>query len=389
MHQINFKQRNALTKSKRLVVKIGSRILVERTGKPDLQRIKALVEEIAKLRQSNKEIVIVSSGAIAAGMEKLGIEMRPQNLPQLQMAAAVGQVRLMSYYDRFFTAEGCKVGQVLVTHDDLKNRTRHLNARNTILELLREKIIPIINENDVVSVDEIKFGDNDILAALVTVLIEAEALLLLTTTDGLHNDYGMPNSQRIAFLSAINRDILGIEKGKGSNLALGGMKSKLQSAAVANHIGARVVIADGRKKGIISKVLQGEDTGTLIMNYPNSNHQKINGRKRWIAFFHRTHGTIFIDKGAEEAIEVRGNSLLPIGIKKIEGEFDKGTLVNIKSEEGLLIAKGLVSYSSQRLEKIKGCHSAEIGKILGFNDYDEVIHRDNMVIFQNKDKEVA
>jgi glutamate 5-kinase len=303
------------------------------------------------------------------------------------MAAAVGQVRLMSIYDKYFSREGCRIGQVLLTHDDLKNRTRHLNARNTMLELIRQNIIPVVNENDVVSVDEIKFGDNDMLASLVTILIEAEVLILLTTADGLHTSYGTENARRVAYLKSVTSDTLRLAGRKTSKLSLGGMESKLKSAEAATHVGARVVIADGRKKQILTRVLRGDDTGTLIGGSIQEKRSSMKGRKRWIAFFHKTDGTLFIDEGAQKAIEQKGHSLLPIGIKKIEGHFSKGALVNVKSLKGKLIARGLVDYSSERLAKIKGHKTSEINGILGYKDYEEVIHRDNMVVILNKDGE--
>lgn len=253
-----------------------------------------------------------------------------------------------------------------------------------MLELLRQDIVPVVNENDVVSIDEIKFGDNDILAYLVSILIEAEALLLLTTVDGLQSDYGKESAQRLAYLKSITSNDLKLARGKISTLSLGGMESKLQSAQAASHVGVRVVIADGRKNHIIKNVISGMDTGTLISGSRQEKRSKMKGRKRWIAFFHNTHGTLIIDEGARKAIEKSGHSLLPIGIKKIEGHFGKGTLVNVKSLQGDLIARGLVDYSSERLEKIKGHKTSEIEDILGYKDYEEAIHRDNMVVISDK-----
>ncbi len=383
----NIDQRKALSAANRIVIKLGSRILVDKGGRPNLTRLRLLVKELAQLQRSNKEIVLVSSGAIAIGIDSLGMKSKPNALPQLQMAAAVGQVRLMHIYEELFSKEGVRIGQVLLTHDDLKNRTRHLNARNTMLELLREKIIPVVNENDVVSVDEIKFGDNDMLASLVTILIEAEVLLLLTTTDGLQAGYGTAEAKRIPYLRSVTSNDMSLARGKVSALSLGGMESKLKSAQAASHVGARVVIADGREKQILTKVMNGIDSGTLIGGSTLEKRSKMKGRKRWIAFFHKTHGTLYIDEGARKAIEDNGHSLLPIGVKKIEGQFSKGTLVNVKTMKGNLIARGLVDYSSTRLDKIMGHRSSEIEKILGYKDYEEVIHRDNMVVVKEKDGE--
>ena len=380
----NVEQRKALSQANRIVIKFGSRVLVDRTWKPDIRRIQTFVKDIAWLFRANKEIIVVSSGAIAVGVDTLGMKTKPTALPQLQMAAAVGQVRLMGIYEEMFSKEGIQIGQVLLTHDDLKNRTRHLNARNTMLELLRQDIVPVVNENDVVSVDEIKFGDNDILASLVSILIEAEALLLLTTVDGLQSDYGTESARRLAYLKSITSNDLKLAKGKISALSLGGMESKLQSAQAASDVGVRVVIADGRRNHIIKNIINGTDTGTLISGSKQEKRSKMKGRKRWIAFFHKTHGTLIINEGARKAIEESSHSLLPIGIKKIEGHFSKGTLVNVKSLQGDLIARGLVDYSSERLEKIKGHKTSEIEDILGYKDYDEVIHRDNMVVVSDR-----
>jgi len=383
----NLDQRKALSAANRFVIKFGSRILVDDKGQPNLPRMRSLIKEVAQLHKADKEVVLVTSGAIAVGIDSLGMKSKPNALPQLQMAAAVGQVRLMQLYEDLFSKEGVRIGQVLLTHDDLKNRTRHLNARNTMLELLREKIIPVVNENDVVSVDEIKFGDNDMLASLVTILIEAEVLFLLTTTDGLQAGYGTTEAKRIPYLRTIGSDDMSLARSKVSALSLGGMKSKLQSAQAAAHVGARVIIADGKKNQILTKVLNGQDLGTLIGGSSREKRSKIKGRKRWIAFFHKTHGTLYIDEGARKAIENNGHSLLPIGIKKIEGKFSKGTLVSVKSLKGDLIARGLVDYSSTRISKIMGHRSSEIEKILGYKDYEEVIHRDNMVVVKEKNGE--
>ena len=376
-------ERKKLTKARRIIVKVGSRVLVTKTGKPDLRRIGNIVRQVAELRRTGREVILLSSGAIAAGVEALGLQKRPNNLPELQMAAAVGQVRLMTVYDKLFSKHGCRIGQVLLTHDDLKNRTRHLNARNTMFCLLEQKIIPVINENDVVSVDEIKFGDNDFLAALVTILIEADALILLTTTDGVRRPHGS-RSRRLPFLPSVTKETLALAYGKGSEFSLGGMASKLQSAQTAADVGVRVVIAEGRKSNVIPKIMKGEDIGTLIGTSSRNGFSRINRRKRWIAFFHKTHGALIVDEGAKAALEENNYSLLPIGIRAVEGRFSKGSLVNIKSLDGKLVAKGLVDFSSAEIEKIKGHRTDEIEAILGANDYNEVIHRENMIVINPK-----
>jgi glutamate 5-kinase len=372
-------QRTALPAAARVVIKIGSRVLVQRTGRPDVRRMKELVRQIAALRAAGREVVVVSSGAIGSGMEALGMKRRPVTVPDLQMAAAVGQSRLMAAYDALFSRRGCRIGQILLTHDDLRHRVRHLNARNTMMNLLRHGIVPIVNENDVVAVDEIKFGDNDLLASLVALLIEAHALILLTTVDGLRAPAGQGRTRRIPHLKGISDEALGLASGKGSELSTGGMLSKLQSASMVVSGGIPVVIANGRVDGVISRIMAGEDVGTHVAPGHLAGALQSH-RKRWIAFFHKTHGTVVVDDGAREAIERKGRSLLPIGIREVEGDFGQGAVVNVRAVDGTLVARGLADYSSEEIRLIKGRRTDEIASILGAKDYDDVIHRDNMVL---------
>jgi len=254
--------RNQLKKAKRIVVKVGSRVLVDETGKPDSNRIFSLVSGIADAHETGHEMILVSSGAIAAGIEALGFDTRPDTLPSLQMAAAVGQTRLMSLYCHLFGQRHIQVGQILLTNDLLKIKERRTNSKNTLIKLIEHRIVPIINENDSVATEEITFGDNDLLASLVSTLIDADALILLTTTDGLHDE----NDERVAFIEKVSDDILALDKGANGNLSTGGMKSKLLAAAKAAEADIPVVIADGQIDGIIQNVLAGEDTGTLIVS---------------------------------------------------------------------------------------------------------------------------
>jgi len=373
--------RKALNSAHRIVVKIGTRVLVQQSGRPEMRRIRSLVKELARLNHSDREVVVVTSGAIGAGMEVLGMKHRPTSLPDLQMAAAVGQSRLMTRYDKLFSDKRCTIGQVLLTHDDLKHRSRHLNARNTMLNMLQAGVIPIVNENDVVAVDEIKFGDNDLLASLVVHLIEADLLILLTMTDGLRKPGASGRSRRVPFINAITQDILRLASGKGGHISTGGMASKLETARAVVKAGVCVIIADGRKPRILERIIAGDDTGTLIM--PDV-RQPMPGRKRWIAFFHKPTGALVIDDGARRAIEREGKSLLSIGIKKVEGNFDVGSAVDIKAFDHSVIARGLVGYSSRDIRLIKGHRTDEIAGILGTDSYDEVIHRDNMVLLESK-----
>ncbi len=379
MSEENYRSR--LNGAKRVVIKTGSRVLVRRDGKPDTARIEAIVRQIAKLRGDGVEVILVSSGAIGAGMNTLGIKKRPATLPELQMAAAVGQSRLIAMYDQLFVAEGCPIGQVLLTQDGLKQRERHLNARNTILTLLRNGIIPIVNENDAVAVDDIRFGDNDILAALVSILVDADLLILLTTVNGLRKPAKNGQTRRVPFLEDVTEKELALDNGKSDTLSSGGITSKLQAAKTAAETGTSVVICDGRMRDIITRAIAAEDVGTLIAPATRSSGN-INRRKRWIAFFHRTRGTLIIDSGARMALAEKGRSLLPIGISSVEGSFPVGTSVHIKTADGTLVARGLVEYSSDQIKLIKGRKTSDIESILGSKEYDEVVHRDNMVLLK-------
>ena len=361
----------------RVVVKVGTRVLVNSKGMPDERRIAALVKGVAALRHAGKEVVLVTSGAIGSGMEALGLTVRPKTLPELQMAAAVGQCRLMSVYQRLFAAEKVCVGQVLLTYDDLRNRLRHLNARNTMLALLRNGVVPIVNENDVVSVDEIKVGDNDVLAALVTTLIQGELLILLSTTNGL-KDISKRPAKRISFVENVTERELKLVGAKGSDLSTGGMGSKLRAAQLVVENGGHVIIADGRTPRGVASIFEGRDVGTLFGGMREERSDR--GRKRWIAYFNRAQGSILVDEGARVAIEQRGRSLLPAGVRAVEGKFGKGSVANIRGLDGTLIARGLVEYSSEDLRVIRGRRSSEIQALLGMKDADEVIHRDNMVV---------
>jgi glutamate 5-kinase len=359
----NIQHRDALKNAKRIVVKAGSKVLVQSTGRPDKRRLGLLVDELAQLQDSGGEVAFVSSGAVGAGLEALGMKTRPKAIPDLQMAAAVGQIRLMSVYDELFSQNKCRIGQVLLTHDALKHRERHLNARNTLLNLIANRIVPIINENDAISTEEIKFGDNDVLAALVAILIDADALVLLSSTDGLRD----AENKRVSFIEEVDDDVLELVADKQDHLSSGGMASKLQSAQIAARNGIPVVIANGRKTGVLTRIFAGKDEGTLL--FPKAGN--ISKRKRWIAFFNRAEGHLVVDDGAATALG-KGKSLLPVGILAVEGRFKVGAMVDIQTSDGARIARGLVEYSSAEVDELKGQKTA--GKS------GEVIHRDNMVI---------
>ncbi|MEX0771345.1 MAG: glutamate 5-kinase [Balneolaceae bacterium] len=376
-------KRQKLAGKQRLVVKLGSRVLVDEKGHPDHESMERIVAGLAEQHQAGKEIILVSSGAIAMGLEALGKDRRPDHLPELQMAAAVGQSRLMHTYATYFEQHNVQIGQVLLTHEDLNDRERHLNARNTMRVMLNYRLIPVVNENDVVAVEEIQFGDNDNLASMVAALVEADLLILLTSTNGLRDKLGTPDEERIPYLENIDRDVLSIAGRKGSEWSSGGMYTKLQSAERAVRAGTQVVIADGRETEIIRRILEGEDLGTFIDS--ESADGGMRGRKRWIAFFRRARGSLTVDSGAARAITENGNSLLPVGIKEVDGRFSVGDLVNVKSEDGEVVARGLTAYGSEDVDRIKGLQSTEISSILGETHFEEVIHRDNMVIVKDRE----
>ncbi len=348
-------------------MKAGSKVLVQNTGRPDSRRLKLLIGELAQFQNNGGEVAFVSSGAVGAGLDALGMKSRPKAMPDLQMAAAVGQMRLMGVYDNLFRENHCQIGQVLLTYDALKHRERHLNARNTLLNLIAHRIVPIINENDAISTEEIQFGDNDVLAALVAILIDADALILLSTTDGLRKPDGSGKTRRVPHIEEVDDDVLGLVADKQDPLSTGGMASKLQSAQLAAHNGIPVVIANGRKTGVLTRILQGRDEGTLL--FPKAGN--ISKRKRWIAFFNRVEGRLIIDDGAAVAL-TKGKSLLPVGIHAVEGTFKVGAMVDIQTLAGESLARGLVEYASDETDKIKG------RKIAGKSS--EVVHRNNMLM---------
>jgi glutamate 5-kinase len=337
-----------------------------------------LTKEISDLKRQGYEIVLVSSGAIAAGMEKLGYKTRPQAITQKQATAAVGQTRLMNIYESYFSRYQQMVAQVLLTHDDLSHRRRFLNARNTLLALLRLGITPIINENDTVVVDEIKFGDNDNLSALITNLIGADLLIILTDMDGLCDSDPRvnPHARCIPLIEDIEGDIEGMAGETKNEMSVGGMISKIQAARKASRFGIPTVVARGTKDGVLHQILKGKEIGTLIL--PKG--EALSSRKHWIAFNPKPKGDVIVDDGAKKAIVQKGKSLLPSGVVKIRGIFDRGDLVTCLGPRGKEFARGLVNYSASELGKIKGLRSNQIETALGYKYSDEVIHRDDLVV---------
>jgi glutamate 5-kinase len=347
----------------RIVVKLGTGVLTDSRKQPDLAQMEQLVAQMAEQRQAGREIVLVSSGAVGAGMGALGFQKRPGELAELQACAAVGQSRLMAIYDRFFGAHGLSVAQILLTHDDLQHHERHLNARNTLVTLLEHGIVPIINENDVVSFTELKFGDNDKLSALVASLLPADLLLILTTVDGVLENFGKANPRTISVIERVDPALEQRAGGTDSATAVGGMTSKIQAAKIAMRSGIPLVIASGRKKRVLARIVAGEEEGTLFVPQPT----RLRGRKRWIAFFHHPKDALFVDAGAKKALREGGKSLLPPGITRCDGEFKAREVVRICDQDGTEFARGIAGFGAAEIKARK------LQRV-------EVVHRDNLVI---------
>jgi glutamate 5-kinase len=364
--------RARLKRARRVVIKIGSRLLSEDpVGRPA-----ALAVEVAALRARGVSAVVVSSGAIALGRQALGLAERPRELPRLQAAAAVGQGRLMQAWERAFAPHGLPVAQILLTHDDVGARGRFLAARHAIAALVGDfGAVPIINENDTVATEEIKFGDNDGLAALVVNLVAAEALIILTDVNGLHDADPRAGGVRIPVVVDIDREA-GAAGGSSSGIGTGGMASKVQAAKIAGRTGVPTVVAEGRRPDVVRAVLAGEDLGTLF----TPSEERLASRKHWIAFALRPAGAVVVDAGARAAVCDKQKSLLPSGIRAVNGRFEAGEPVSVLDEDGRELARGLASYSADEIERIRGKRSADIEAILGYKNLDEVIHRDDLVV---------
>ena len=367
-----------LKRTKRLVVKIGSSLVASREAGLRMDRIRSLAKDLAALRSGNRELIVVSSGAILAGIGPLELKSYPHALPLKQAAAAIGQSRLMRAYEKSFEGLGYKVAQILLTHQDLTNRKRFLNARHTLTSLIDFGVIPIINENDTVSVDEIRFGDNDALAGEVAHVVDADLLLILSDVDGLYTANPREDSSAtlIPEVQEITKDIehrAGISRSEEST---GGMATKVQAAKHAAQFGVSTIILNGETPGLLSQVFNGEPAGTFF--FPN--HRPLQRRKQWIAFTLRPKGQLLLDEGAVQALQHRGKSLLPSGILEVIGQFQPGDPVTCADTSGKEFAKGLVNYSAQTLRQIKGRKTSEIQRLTGHQEYEEVIHRDNMVL---------
>ncbi len=356
-------RRELLCQATRIVVKLGTGVLTDARKQPDPAQMEQLVGQLADQRRAGKEIVLVTSGAVGAGMGALGFERRPGGLSELQACAAVGQSRLMATYERLFRAFDLAVAQVLLTHEDLEHHDRHLNARNTLVTLLNRGVVPIINENDAVSITELKFGDNDRLSALVASLLPADLLVILTTVDGVIENFGRANPKTLSRIERIDAAVERLARGTDSSTAVGGMKSKIEAAKIVVRSGIPLVIASGKKKSALGRILKGEEEGTLFVPQPI----RLQGRKRWIAFFHHPKGALSVDDGAKRALREGGKSLLPPGVSRCDGDFAAGDVVRICDVDGTEFARGIAKFSSEQVREKK------LARV-------EVVHRDDLVI---------
>ncbi len=364
---------------KRVLVKVGSAVLTGKDGL-DLVIIQQLADELAQLSREGRQVVLVSSGAIASGKQRMGITAPLKSIPQKQAAAAIGQSRLMRVYSNAFGRHNILTAQILLTMSDLVDRRRFLNIKNTLLTLRDWGVLAIINENDTVAVDEIKFGDNDNLSAMIANIIEAQLLINLTSAEGLYDrDPSLPDARLIPLVEEITPEIEAVAAETGTAAGTGGMKSKVMAAKKITAFGIPCIIAPGKRPGVITDIFAGREVGTLFL--PNRERQ-LKSRKYWIAFTLRSRGKIIIDAGAKKAIIEEGKSLLPSGIIAVEGDFAAGDPVTCVDQTGLPMAKGLTNYSSEETGKIMGLKTSRIEQVLGYKDYDEVIHRDNLAVIK-------
>ncbi len=369
--------RQIVSQTKRWVIKIGSSLLTANGKGLDPNAMRGWVEQMVALRNQGIELILVSSGAVAAGMSKLGWETRPKEMHQLQAAAAIGQMVLVQAWENCFDQFNCQAAQILLTHDDLSDRKRYLNARSTLRALIDLDIIPVINENDTVVTDEIRFGDNDTLAALVANLVEADLLVILTDRDGMFNadPRNNPNAQLI-YEAKANDSTLDEVAGGAGNLGRGGMQTKLRAARFAARSGTNTIIIGGTIPQVITRIQQGERIGTLL----TPDQSPIAARKQWLAGQLQVKGKITLDNGAVTALTQSHKSLLPVGVKNVEGDFRRGEMVACINLECTDIARGLINYNATEAQKIIGLSSDEITKVLGFINEPELIHKDNLII---------
>ncbi|MDY4920235.1 MAG: glutamate 5-kinase [Phascolarctobacterium sp.] len=373
--------REALKNAKRIVVKVGTSTITYANGKRNFSQIDRLARELSDLQNQGKEMILVSSGAVAVGVDRLGLPAKPSTIPGKQACAAVGQGILMNTYEKLFADYGQTVAQVLITRTEAIDRHRYTNCRNTFMTLLSHGVIPVVNENDVVALDELKIGDNDNMSALVAGIVDADLVIILSDIDGLYtaNPATHPEAQLVHTVLEITPEVEASAGGVGSSRGTGGMATKIQAAKAATNSGIQLVIASGTEKNAIPRILQGEEIGTLFVSREN----RLQFRKRWLAFGAKIQGSIVVDDGCAKAIRKAGGcSILPAGIYQVVGDFQTGSTVSVIDKEGHELARGLVHYTATELDKIKGCKSSDIENILGHKNYDEVIHRDDLVILQ-------
>ena len=371
-------RQDCIARAHTVVIKIGTNVLADASGRLDRARIQSLADQLHRVHGLGRKVVLVTSGSIGAGVGKLGLGKRPADLPHLQACAAVGQAALMQLYQESLSPHGVLTAQILLTAGDFDNRARYLNVRNTIRTLFEYGALPIINENDTVSVAEIKFGDNDHLAAMVTNLLRAPLLVLLTNVDGLYSDDPRthPDAKLLATVPHIDKSITDLAAITKSELGTGGMRSKLRAARLATAAGESVVMANGSIDGILDQVFASEPVGTLFLPHGRD----VPAWKRWLGFTARPKGTIRVDGGARQALLSQGKSLLLVGVTAVEGEFGKGDVVAIYDDNGIEIARGLCNYASRDATRLRGLSSEQIGTLLGTVAYPELVHRDNLVV---------
>ena len=375
------RRREVLNRVKTLVVKVGTNVLSTEDDRLDADRIASLAEQLHRICESGRKLVLVSSGAIGAGMGLLGLKERPKDLSHLQAAAATGQAHLIHIYDKAFRPYGYHAAQLLLTANDFKGRGRYLNVRNTLRTLAEYSVIPIINENDSVSTAEIKLGDNDRLAAMVAGLIQADLLIILSVVDGLlTGDPTNPSSERIPFVDKFDDNLLNLVGASKSSRGTGGMGTKLEAVRTATAVGVNVMIANGKRQNVLNELLSGADIGTMFLGEGDG----VSAWKRWIGYTMPPKGRLVLDAGARRAVEQQGKSLLAIGVVRVEGEFVKGEVVSIVDQAGEEFARGLTNYDSSAAKSIVGKRTDEITRELGSIPYDEVIHRDNLVVTSQK-----
>jgi glutamate 5-kinase len=361
-----------------VVVKVGTNVLTGADGLLDPARVQALADQVERIRQTGRKVALVSSGAIGAGVGRLGLGTRPADLRHLQACAAIGQSFLMRAYEECLARHGTHTAQILLTAGDFDNRTRYLNVRNTILTLFEWNCLPIINENDTVSVAEIRFGDNDHLAAMVTNLLRAPLLILLSVVDGLYasDPKTDPNARLVSTVPSIDTAVMDMAGTSRSTLGSGGMRSKLRAARLATAAGESVILANGGRPGVLDAILAGEPVGTLFLPHGSS----LPAWKRWLGFTAQPKGRLIVDEGARRAVQEHNRSLLPIGVVRVAGSFGKGDVVALSDPDGNEFGRGLTNYSAADARRICGLRSQQIAELLGTVPYEEVVHRDNLVV---------